>query len=491
MPLRYDLDKLGWFDFEQLCQSILKSLFGPAVIAWGGRGDHGRDAYTSESLPIIKGGPKNDGPFVFQVKFVENANAAGAKPADALLHAVRQEAAAIVTRLANDEWDDPNYYILLTNTVTSAELRGAVETELQKALPDCNVLCWGGTDVSGMLDSAPRVREAFPQLLGLRDLKALIAEAMLSATLERSRSQLDKAARLATVFSPTAAYFAAQRVLHKHNFVVLTGPPEMGKTSIGLIIALGCVTEGWRFFDCTQPNDLLEARAGEGPMIFFVDDAFGSTEYRPDLAQPWGDQLERVLGRLDAQHRLIWTSRPAPLHAAIATMNLEGNAEHFPKPAEVMVDASRLTIPEKAMILYRHAKAAGLEHVAKKILLKNILTIVQNDHFTPERIRRFVTEVLPSLAAESDAAEKLPALLSSKIKAEIETPTTRMRKSFENLNTKEKTFLLSLLDAPKGSISTEFAEAAAKRHLAANSVAEVQELTSLLGDHFIRVTTKE
>lgn len=79
--------------------------------------------------------------------------------------------------------------------------------------------------------------------------------------------------------------------------------------------------------------------------------------------------------------------------------------------------------------------------------------------------------------------------MSSKIKAEIETPTTRMRKSFDNLGANQKAFLLSLLDAPEGSISAELAEAAAKRHLAASSSAEVRELTELLGDHFIRVTS--
>lgn len=408
MALRYDLDKLGWFDFEQLCQSLLKAHFGPAIIAWGGRGDLGRDAYTRESLPIVHNGPKSDGPFVFQVKFVENANAAGAKPEEALLRAVRNEAQRIAIRIANDEWKAPNYYILLTNVVTSADLRSAVEAAIRKALPHCNVLCWNGSDVCGMLDAAPRIREAFPQLLGLRDLREIIAAAILSATQERSGAQLEKAAALAPVFYPTAAYTEAQRVLRRHNFVVLTGPPEMGKTSIGLMIALGCVTEGWRFFDCINPKDLMEARATKGPMIFFVDDAFGSTEYRPDLAQPWGDQMERVLGRLDASHRLIWTSRPAPLNAALSTMNLEGKAEHFPRPAEVMVNASRLTIAEKTMILYRHAKAAGLGDAAKRILRYNVLAVVNHDHFTPERIRRFVVEVLPALVAETKRPENCP-----------------------------------------------------------------------------------
>src|SRR3954464_15390564 len=96
-------------------------------------------------------------------------------------------------------------------------------------------------------------------------------------------------------------------------------------------------------------------------LIFLADDAFGSTEYRPDTAERWARELDRVLARMDATHWLVWTSRPAPLAAGLRRVHRERGLERFPDPGAVQVDASRLSTEEKVLILFRHARAAGLD----------------------------------------------------------------------------------------------------------------------------------
>jgi hypothetical protein len=397
---------------------------------------------------------------------------------------VQRESARIIERVAADEWNEPRHYGMLTNVVLTASLREQVSEGFKRALPDCNVIAWGGQDISDFLDDSPRVRAAFPQILGLRDLNQILSEVLLKAVHERSRAQLDKAGSLARVFVPTRAYYDALLRLQKHNFVVLTGPPEMGKTTIGLIIGLGKANDGWDFIDCSNPKDFLDARNSDRTQLFLVDDAFGSTEYRPDLALPWADHLEKVLHRVDPTHWLIWTSRPAPLHAALQSMNLEGCAEGFPRPADVSVNSSELSIQEKALILYRHAKAAQLAPSAKTLLKKNLLAVVGNPHFTPERIRRFVSDVLPSLAS----AESLTVgALTKRIEAEIATPTRRMRTSFDKLKTAERDLLVSLLDAAPGTVSEHDLEHAFARHSTEGGAIAARKIAEMLSDHFIRV----
>jgi hypothetical protein len=75
--LEYRLDDLHWTDFEQLCQALLKARLGIGVEAWGGSGDWGNDAYCQASL-CYPGSEVQEGPFQFQAKFVQGANAAGA-----------------------------------------------------------------------------------------------------------------------------------------------------------------------------------------------------------------------------------------------------------------------------------------------------------------------------------------------------------------------------------------------------------------------------
>ena len=71
-------------------------------------------------------------------------------------------------------------------------------------------------------------------------------------------------------------------------------------------------------------------------------------------------------------------------------MDLQGRAAHFPDPGDIFVDATKLTDEEKALILYRHARARSLEAVLRQIVRFNAKTVVKNSHFTPERIRRLL-----------------------------------------------------------------------------------------------------
>jgi hypothetical protein len=165
---RYRLDDLGWQLFEALCQSILVNKFAVGVQAWGGTGDWGRDAFFDGTLPIPDPSQTKRRRFTFQAKFVENANASGAKPGPALTKAVNEE----IRRLAHR--DLPDCFVLMTNASLSADLRTSVETQLSAALPNAQIVTWGGAELSAFLDGLAEVRVAFPQLLSLRDFRALL-----------------------------------------------------------------------------------------------------------------------------------------------------------------------------------------------------------------------------------------------------------------------------------------------------------------------------
>lgn len=483
--VRYRLDDLGWFQFEWLCQSLLKTALGLGVEAWGGRSDLGRDAYSRGPLPLD--GPKSQtpGPFVFQAKFIAEANATGAKPEGHVRNAVSQESLRIRERLEEARIQEPSVYVLLTNAPLSAVLRTELVGMIEAVLPRTRVLTWGADDICSLLDSAPQIRVAFPQLLGLRDLAELLRTVVQKPLLERSTLALEQAAELANVFVPTTAYNKSLGKLAAHGFVVLTGPPEMGKTAIARMIGLAKLGEGWECYECTEPRDFLELRRGEQKQVFVADDAFGTTEYRPEIAYTWAKEMDRILRAVDGKHWLIWTSRPAPLHMALQKMHLQGRAEKFPRPSEILVDAAQLSRTEKALMLYRHAKAAGLESPAKDLVRQEAEPLIENPHFTPERVRRFVNEALPSLARGESGLEATRAALLQ----EIERPTVSMRKSFDALSIEHRQVLVAMLDAGDRRVSLESLREAHAR--LSGGASYLEQLADDLGAHFLRVSTND
>ena len=196
------------------------------------------------------------GPFMFQVKFIENANAKGSRPIPALLSAVRKEVARIKARRAGIQarWETPAHYALLTNTPLEASDRLTIKDTLAEALPDTTVTCLGASDVCDILDAHPTLRRSFPQLLSLRDLNIVLEEAVSHELLERSRAAVDASEDIVRTFVPTGAYERTWKVLRSHQFAVLYGPPEMGKTAIAWMIALAQLSQGRWCADAGRPT---------------------------------------------------------------------------------------------------------------------------------------------------------------------------------------------------------------------------------------------
>lgn len=484
--VRYQLDALGWLQFEQLCQSLLKKHFSVGVESWGGHSDRGRDAYCSGPISFGDGDVRR-GPIAFQVKFVEGANAAGARTKTPLLKAIRAECKEISKRLKKSQWGVLSEYVLITNSPLSTSLRTDVEKALRDILSNVRVTCWGNTDVSDLLDEAPNLRVAFPQLLGIRDFEELLSNVVNKATLERSRSAIEYAREVAPVFVPTDAYFRSLQVLATHSFAVLTGPPEMGKTTIARMIGLTHLSQGWDYYDCFSPKDYFENIDPDKHQVFVADDAFGTTEYHPELALPWGMQLANILRRLGPRRWLIWTTRPAPLQFALRHLELQELAEQFPKPADVEVNAEALSNREKAMILYRHAKAADLEDRHKSFLKAHLDPVISEPTFTPERIRRFVSENLQDLCERLGDEDEGDDSVFDAISSEIAEPTQRMRKSFELIDDDHKHLMIAMLDADTGTARADFVQKSYERLFSDTPDILAERLAESLNGHFIRV----
>jgi hypothetical protein len=446
--IRYRLDDLGPYQFEKLMQSALKAIVGLGVESWGNRGDWGRDAYTPGSLRFPDPNQMTAGPFIFQAKFVEEANAAGSKPSAALVSSATKEVERILERKKRDTWLDPTHFTFVTNSPVEAKNREKIRAAFSKALPSASIHIWGGDDVCDILDRRSGVARAFPQLLSIRDLDELIKVALNAESRARSETALQLATELVAVFAPTSAYEHAWRVLRKHHFAVLEGPPEVGKSAIAWMIGLTQAAQGWETIVCRTPDVFFQTIESNQPQVFIADDAFGRTEYDPTRTSKWEADLDLVLHRLNPRHWLIWTSRKHILERACERMDAQGKARSFPDPGSVLVDVSELSIEERALILFRHCRSAALEKEAKALVRKNAGEIIEDPEFTPERIRRFVHEGLPAIVAGISSDRITVAQVKSAIKEALRNPTKQMRITFEKLLPAYKWLLVALLEVP-------------------------------------------
>ncbi len=411
----YRFDELGWLQFVRLCSLLLDG-----ELDWEDR-DRGRVALAADGLRPPGDDARLEGPTLVLVVWLPHDESGPI----VLPRRVAEEVERAPPRR-------PRSVLVLTNAVSG-------DGDALARLP---VTTLGPERLGALVDASSDVRVTLPFVLGIRDLGGLIAPELAA----RSTADLDAMIGLARVFVPTRAYARAIEALLRRGLTVLTGPPEMGKTAIARMIALAKLTDGWEAHECARPEQLWAAFERDRAQVFVADDAFGSTEYRPDSAERWALELDRILQRMDDRHWLIWTSRPMPFAAGLRRIHREHGLERFPRPAEVQVDAVTLGVDEKALILFRHAKAGARAPRALQLVRAHGWEVVSHPHFTPERIRRFVEDRLPALAAGAGTYEELAVAVAT----EIREPTAAMEASFAALGSEHRIVLHALLDAPPG-----------------------------------------
>jgi hypothetical protein len=421
------LEELGWLQFERLCELVLEADAGIDPTRWEGSADQVREFVHEDELQV-RG---------------------------------RTLAPPVLIRCLwrrGDEVSEP------------PDRFASVVTFTNHAGCEIGDVVYGEAELLDAIRRLPALRFKLPSVLSL-DAAPPDPEA-----LGRSTIDIEATNELTRIFVATPAWYQAIAALKAHHFLVLTGPPEMGKTAIARMLGLAVLTEGWEVHEVTRPDELEARYDRERRQLFIADDAFGSTEFRPDAAERWASDLERILRASNEHHWLVWTSRPAPLRAGLRRLHRERGGERFPNPAAVQVDASALGVEEKTLILYRHARAAGLSKAQCELIREHGSAIVEHPHFTPERIRRFVLRRMP----EGDVA--------AAIAAELSEPTEGMAASYQALGPAHRELLVAMLDTPPGPVAERDLAASLRRHATHGLPQAPADLVDGLADHFLRVT---
>ena len=162
--------------------------------------------------------------------------------------------------------------------------------------------------------------------------------------------------------SPRPPGTRAVAVLREHHFLVLTGPPEMGKTAIARMLGLALLTEGWEVHECTRPG------AGRGALRPRAPAAVHRRrrvrlDRVPARTPPSAGRrdLDRILRATD-EHALARVDLAAGAAARRACGACTASAAASASRSRPRCRSTRRALgpEEKTLILFRHARAADL-----------------------------------------------------------------------------------------------------------------------------------
>jgi hypothetical protein len=372
----YELHRLGWNSFQQLCQTICREVLGQTVESFLDSNDAGKDgAFTGIWKPAD--GEVYAGRFVIQCKFTAEATQ------NLKLSHINDEVEKVQRLVAANQCD---VYVLMTN----AGLSGTQATKVKALLTQAgvkHVLILGSTWINQQIREKKNLRMHVPRLYGLGDLGQILDErayAQARAVLESMREDLAKVV-------VTASHRKAVEALDQHGFVLLIGEPAAGKTTIASMLAMAAADKwGSSVLKLSDPAKVEERwNPEEQSQFFWVDDAFGIMQYESSLANGWNHILPQVKTMLRQGAKIVMTSRDYIYRRA--RRDLKEGAFPLFHESQVVIDVHNLSAQEKEQILYNHLKL-GAQPPSFRTEIKPLLpSVAAHPRFVPEIARRLAS----------------------------------------------------------------------------------------------------
>ncbi len=410
---KYNLEQLGWFNFEQLVRTLLRQVIGNGISTFSGSVDKGRDATfngRSTSYPSVT--DCWEGAWVFQVKH----RAYSTRGADAVRAELKRALPAEISHIFKKHDHDCDNYVAITNCPLTAQDKDEIGKLILSVDSDFrNFALLGESDLQELLDCHPQVVSAFPQILGLSQLRELVEWGLHRRSLEYL---LAAQAEIAT-FVATSPYLSAKDLLHKQHFCLLSGPPKMGKTCTAYALAASFSALSYEIYDLRNQRDFYDAYRHDAKQLFICDDVFGDIALHASQRDDWTRGFLRLLGSLGRDHKLVWTAREYILKEAFSSSRLKEERPALATTDTVTVAVDQLSRLEKAMILYNHARGANLPAEVRKFLRgKACISITDHPNYSPESIRQLCAGRLVSFSEFSGGdykaiAQQVDTFLSS------------------------------------------------------------------------------
>lgn len=370
----YELHTLGWKAFQNLCVTITGEVWGQTVQSFFDSHDGGRDGAFHGTWKT-KEGQSFEGSFTAQCKFTAKANK------QLQLSDLKDELSK-AKRLAARGLSD-NYFLF-----TNARLTGVTDATIREAFLKIagikRFAAYGADRISLIIRESSRLRMLVPRVYGIGDLSQILDERAHEQAKEILSALGDDLAK----FVITDAYQRSAKALVEHGFVLLLGEPACGKSTIAAALAVGALDEwGCSTFKVRNADD-FEAHWNphEPKQFFWVDDAFGATQFDWSSAAAWNRVFPHMHAAIRRGARVLFTSRDYIYH--LARQHLKESALPVLRESQVVIHVEQLSKEEREQILYNHIRLGRQPGTFKSQLKPHLSEVATHARFSPEIARR-------------------------------------------------------------------------------------------------------
>lgn len=363
----YDFKTLSPYEFEVLVQDLLQKELQLTLESFKSGQDQGIDLRYSRD---------NSNNIIIQCKHFAGSTFAKLK-------------SALKDELIKIQALNPLKY----KFVTSLKLSPKQKDKLLELCPE-NIInledIYGCEDLNNFLRKFPEVeKDHFKLWLSSSN----VLECLLrSDVYNKSAYTIEKIKQKIRLFVPNDSLFESLSTLKKHNYVVVSGAPGVGKTTLAEMLILPYIEKGYELIEISE--DIKSAWAcynDTKKQVFYFDDFLGQTTLQKSLNKNEDGRLIDFIDKIfNAKNKkFILTTREYILNEAKLNYEKLANFEF----EQCIIDLKTYTDKIKAHILYNHLHFSGLDIKYFESILEDnrYFNIIKHKNYNP-RIIEYMTK---------------------------------------------------------------------------------------------------
>lgn len=363
----YDFEILQYNEFENLTRDLLQKQFGIFIESFKNGRDGGVD---------LRFGIANDAKCVVQVKRYKDYKT--------LLPVLKKE-------LEKVKKLNPERYILSTSVELSPDYKDEIMEIFRPYIKTTEDIL-GRKDLNNLLDLHPEIERQYYKLW-LASTEVL-EEILHKDVRNWSRFELDTIREEIKTYVMNDSYQKALNILNEYGYVIISGIPGIGKTTLARILIYNLLARGYEEFVCIEDDLRDGARLFQQgkKQVFFFDDFLGSNIFEVGEKDFENKLISfvKAIKREGKNKLFIMTTREYILTQAKA---------YYEKFDLNRIDIAKCTLDMgaysrtiKAKIVYNHLADARLDddYIEQLLREQNYNKIIEHKNFNPRVVEAFI-----------------------------------------------------------------------------------------------------
>lgn len=332
----------------------------------------------------------------------------------------------------------PDKYIITTTVELSPHNKETIKTMFSPFIKETADI-FGKEDLLNLLSQYKNIEYKYYKLWIAST--NILQKVLHSKIYNQSQFELDEIQQQLNLYVQNRSFNEASEILDEHRYIIISGIPGIGKTTLSRILTLYLLSSGYEEFVYLSDNisDGYTYFNESKKQIFLFDDFLGKNFFDAVSIQKNDDRIIKFINKIKSSPDkvLILATREYILNQAKEVY--EAFKIHDIEIAKCIIDLSTYTNIIKAKILYNHLFHGNIpeEHINNFLENNNYLELINHKNYSPRIIETFINQKIWNRCEPYDFFKVIKSL--------FDNPESVWLHSFENSLDKFSQYTLLVL----------------------------------------------